>query len=242
MLRDPEWRASILLLLGSSVFIALLLWAKGAGQLDLQTLRTSLFNVISVVSTTGYSTTGYTLWPVFAPIFMLMLSGMATSAGSTGAGIKMVRVLILVKQARREMSRIIHPNAVNPVIVGGNVISSSTIFSVLAFMLVYGTTVIGLAFALLLSAMLFDVAFSAGIASVNNMGPGLGPLGPAGNYAGLSTFQLWVFTLAMLPGRLEMLSFMVLFRFEFWRKYHIKMASSPYPISVNNYEIQSSSI
>ncbi|MDD5028579.1 MAG: potassium transporter TrkG [Rhodoferax sp.] len=216
--RDPEWRGSMLLLLGGSVFIAGLLWAKGMSHGVMETLRTALFNVISIGSTTGYSTTDYSLWPVFAPIFMIMLSGMATSAGSTGAGIKMIRVLILIKQARREMSRIIHPHAVNPVSIGGNVISNGTIFAVLAFMLVYGTTVLGLTFALLLSDMPFDVAFSAILASVNNMGPGLGPVGPAGNYASLSTFQLWVCTLAMLLGRLEMLSFMVLFRPEFWRK------------------------
>lgn len=218
IVREPEWRASILLLLSSSLFITGLLWYKGFSPANLDTLRMALFNVISVASTTGYSTTDFTLWPIFAPIFMLMLSGMATSAGSTGAGIKMVRVLILIKQARREMSRIIHPHAVNPVTVGGGIISNGTIFSVLAFMLVYGTTVIGLTFALLLSDMPFDVAFSAVVASVNNMGPGLGPIGPAGNYAGLDTFQLWVCTLAMLLGRLEMLSFMVLFRPQFWRK------------------------
>lgn len=218
VLRDPEWRGSVLLLLGSSVFVALLLLFKGVTTDVGETLRMALFNVISIASTTGYSTTDYTLWPVFAPIFMIMLSGMATSAGSTGAGIKMARVLILVKQARREMSRIIHPRAVNPVTVGGQAVESNTIFSVLAFMLVYGTTILGLTFLLLLSDMDFDTAFSAIVACVNNMGPGLGAVGPAGNFAGLNAFQTWVCTLAMLLGRLEMLSFMVLFTPGFWRK------------------------
>ncbi len=218
VLHDVEWRGTMLLMFGGSALVALLLWAKGVSPADLDTLRMALFNVISVASTTGYSTTDYTLWPVFAPIFMIMLSGMATSAGSTGAGIKMVRVLILVKQARRELARIIHPRAVNPVTVGGNVVSSSTIFAVLAFMLVYGTTVLGLTFVLLLSDMDFDIAISAVLACVNNMGPGLGPLGPAGNFSGLSTFQTWIMTLAMLLGRLEILSFIVLFTPGFWRK------------------------
>ncbi len=218
VLRDPEWRGSMALLVGASLLVAVLLLAKGVTTDVLDTVRMALFNVISVASTTGYSSTDYTLWPVFAPVFMIMLSGMATSAGSTGAGIKMARVLILIKQARREMTRIIHPRAVNPVTVGGSVVGSGTIFSVLAFMLVYGTTVIGLTFALLLTDMSFDVSLSAIMACVNNMGPGLGPIGPAGNFAGLSQFQQWICTLAMLLGRLEILSFMVLFTPGFWRK------------------------
>jgi trk system potassium uptake protein TrkH len=218
VLCDTEWRGTILLLLGSSLFVAALLLFKGITSDIGETVRMALFNVISVASTTGYSTTDYSLWPVFAPIYMIMLSGMATSAGSTGAGIKMVRVLILIKQARREMARIIHPRAVNPVMFGGQVVGSGTIFAVLAFMLVYGTTVIGLTFLLLLSDMRFDVALSAVLACVNNMGPGLGPIGPAGNFAGLSAFQIWVCTIAMLLGRLEILSFLVLFTPGFWRK------------------------
>jgi trk system potassium uptake protein TrkH len=216
--RDAEWRGSMALLVGSSVFIAGLLLFKGTMDDPLETLRVSLFNVVSIGSTTGYSTVDYTTWPVFAPLFMIMLSGIATSAGSTGAGIKMARLVILFKQAKREMSRIVHPRAVNPVTLGGHLIDSSTIFSVLGFMLVYGGTIIGLTMLLLLTDMPFDTAFSAVVASVNNMGPGLNEVGPAGNFAGLTDFQTWVCAVAMLLGRLEMLSFLVLFTPGFWRK------------------------
>jgi trk system potassium uptake protein TrkH len=173
---------------------------------------------VSIASTTGYSSTDYTLWPVFAPLLMLLLSGMATSAGSTGAGIKMARIIILLKQARREMSRIVHPRAVNPVMMGGDAVSTGTIFSVLGFMLVYGATTVVLTMLLLLSDMTFDTAFSAVVASINNMGPGLGEVGPAGNFAGLTPYQKWVLVIAMLLGRLEMLSFLVLLTPAFWRK------------------------
>lgn len=216
--RDVEWRGSMLLLVGASLFIAGLLLVKGTMTDPADAVRTALFNVVSIGSTTGFSTTDYTTWPVFAPILMLMLSGVATSAGSTGAGIKMARMVILIKQARREMSRIVHPRAVNPVTLGGQTIDGSTIFSVLGFMLVYGGTIIGLTMVLLLTDMPFDTAFSAVVASINNMGPGLNEVGPAGNFAGLTDFQTWVCTLAMLLGRLEMLSFMVLFTPGFWRK------------------------
>lgn len=216
--RDPEWRGSMGLLVGSGVFIAGLLLFKGTMSDPLETLRVALFNVVSIGSTTGYSTVDYTTWPVFAPLFMIMLSGVATSAGSTGAGIKMVRIVILVKQARREMSRIVHPRAVNPVTLGGHLIDNSTIFAVLGFMLVYGGVIIGLTMLLLLTDLPFDTAFTAIVASVNNMGPGLNEVGPAGNFAGLTDFQTWVCALAMLLGRLEMLSFLVLFTPGFWRK------------------------
>ncbi|MEY4979530.1 MAG: hypothetical protein RLZZ352_1800 [Pseudomonadota bacterium] len=218
IVRDAEWWGSMGLLVGSGVFVAGLLLVKGTQQDPLEALRMALFNVVSIGSTTGFSTVDYTQWPVFAPLYMLMLSGIATSAGSTGAGIKMARMVILVKQARREMRRIVHPRAVHPVTLGGQTVDSSTIFSVLGFMLVYGGTIIGLTMVLLLTDMSFDTAFSAVVASVNNMGPGLNEVGPAGNFQGLTDFQTWVCTLAMLLGRLEMLSFLVLFTPGFWRK------------------------
>jgi len=216
--RDAEWRASMALLLAGGCGVAALLLVRGIEADPGDALRTALFNVVSIGSTTGYATVDYTQWPVFAPLLMLMLSGVATSAGSTGAGIKMARALILLKQTRREMARLIHPRVVNPVRVGGHVVESQTILTVLAFMLVYGATLIGLTFLLLLSDMPFDTAFSAIVACVNNMGPGLGEVGPAGNYGGLNDFQKWVCTLAMVMGRLEMLSFLMLFTRGFWRK------------------------
>lgn len=216
--RDAEWRGSMGLLVGSGVFVAGLLLFKGTLSDPGEALRMALFNVISIGSTTGYATVDYTQWPVFAPLYMIMLSGIATSAGSTGAGIKMARMVILVKQARREMRRIVHPRAVHPVTLGGHTVENSTIFSVLGFMLVYGGTIIGLTMVLLLTDMPFDTAFTAIVASVNNMGPGLNEVGPAGNFAGLTDFQTWICSVAMLLGRLEMLSFLVLFTPGFWRK------------------------
>jgi trk system potassium uptake protein TrkH len=216
--RDPEVRGTLGLMLGASLLVAALLWAKGTYADPAEALRMAFFNVVSVASTTGFSTTDYSLWPVFAPALMLLLSGVATSAGSTGAGIKMVRVIILLKQARREMSRIVHPRSVNPVMLGDKAISHETIFAVLAFMLVYGATVIVLTMLLLLTDLDMVSAFSAVVGSVNNMGPGLNQLGPAANFSVLTDLQTWICTLGMLLGRLEMLSFMVLLTPSFWRK------------------------
>ncbi|MEY4506544.1 MAG: Trk system potassium uptake protein TrkH [Pseudomonadota bacterium] len=216
--RDAEWRGTVLMMLGCSVGVAALLVFKGTERDVGQAFRMAIFNVVSIASTTGYATVDYTQWPIFAPILMIMLSGLATSAGSTGAGIKMARLLILLKQARREMKRLVHPKAVIPITNGGSMVDNATIFSILAFMMVYGATIVVLTMGLLLTDMPFDTALSAIIASVNNMGPGLNEVGPVGNYASLTATQLWVCTLAMLLGRLEMLSFLVLFTRGYWRK------------------------
>ena len=215
--RDPELRATLSTLIGGGLLVAGLLWFKGV-YAPLEALRHGMFNLVSVATTTGYATVDYLGWPVFAPVFMLLLSGVATSAGSTGCGIKMVRMLILLKQARREMNRLVHPRAVQPVRLGNTVVDNRVIFSVLAFMLVYGATIIGLSMVLLLTDLDPVTAFSAVIASVNCMGPGLGLVGPASNYGVLTDFQVWVCTLAMLLGRLEILSFMALLTPAFWRR------------------------
>ncbi|MDR0227247.1 MAG: TrkH family potassium uptake protein [Burkholderiaceae bacterium] len=215
--RDPEMRATLAVLLGGGFIVALLLWAKGVYG-PLEALRLGMFHVVSVATTTGFTTVDYLSWPVFAPVLMLLLSGVATSAGSTGGGIKMVRMLILLKQARREMTRLVHPRAMQPVRLGEGVVDNRMIFSVLAFMLVYGATVITLSMVLLLTDLDPVTAFSAVLASVHCMGPGLGALGPSSNYAVLTDFQTWVCTLAMLLGRLEILSFMALLSPAFWRR------------------------
>jgi trk system potassium uptake protein len=214
---DPETRATLALMIGSALLVAAVLALRGTYEWP-TALRHAFFNVISIASTTGYATVDYLQWPVFAPALMLLLSGMATSAGSTGCGVKMVRILILVQQARRELTRLVHPRAIQPVTLGGHTIDNNIIFAVLGYMLVYGVTIISLTMLLLLSEMDLVTAVSAVVASVHCMGPGMGSVGPAGTYAALTDFQKWVLTLAMLVGRVELLSFMVLFTPQFWRR------------------------
>ena len=214
---DPEMRATIGTMVGVGLFVALMLWVKGIYE-PLEALRQGLFHTVSVSSTTGYASSDYLGWPVFAPVLMLMLSGVATSAGSTGGGIKMVRMLILVKQAQRELTRLVHPNAVQPVHLGGRVVGNPMIFSVLAFMLVYVATLIVLSMVLMLTDLDPVTAFSAVMASLHCTGPGLGAVGPTSTYAVLTDFQVWVCTLAMVLGRLEFLSFLALLTPAFWRR------------------------
>jgi len=215
--RGPELRATLVALVGGGLLVAGVLWFKGVYG-PLESLRLGMFHAISIGSTTGFASVDYLSWPVFAPIFMLLLSGVATSAGSTGCGIKMVRALILVQQAGREMRRLVHPQAVQPVKLGQTVVEDRVIFAVLAFMLVYGVTIISLAMLLVLADVDPVTAFSAALASVNCTGPGLGAVGPAAHYGVLTDFQLWVCTLGMVLGRLELLSFIALLTPSFWRR------------------------
>jgi trk system potassium uptake protein len=218
LLRDLEARACWIVMLGTVIVIAGFLTFHGVYPTFSESLRHAAFNVISIATTTGFASVDYSLWPMFAPILMIFLSCFATSAGSTGGGIKMVRGLLLVKTARRELTRIVHPRAIVPVTLGGNIVDSQVLSSVLAFMLIYGATMVTATLLLLFTGMDVVTAFSAVIAMINNMGPGLGSVGPAGNYQGLSDFQTWVCSIVMLLGRLELFSVLVLFTAHFWRK------------------------
>ena len=218
VLRDVEARTYLGVLAFGVLAVAILLTVHRTYPTFTESLRHAAFNVVSVATTTGFATVDYALWPAFAPALMLLLCCFATSAGSTGGGIKMVRALILVKQARRELVRIVHPQAVNPVRIGTIVVDNGVLFSVLAFMLVYGATALFMTLVLLLTGLDLVTAASAVMACINNTGPGLGQVGPAGNYQGLNDFQTWVCTATMLLGRLELFSILVLFSPQFWRK------------------------
>jgi trk system potassium uptake protein TrkH len=148
---------------------------------------------------------------------MLLLSGFLTCAGSTGGGIKLVRAMLLAQQARRELTRLVHPRATVPVTMGGAMVPSQVMLSVLAFMLFYGAVMLAATLVLLASGMDMVSAFTAVVACINNTGPGLGQVGPSTTYQSLTDFQTWVCSLTMLLGRLEMLSVLVLFTPQFWR-------------------------
>jgi len=217
-LANTEAKAYLATLVVACTVVAAFLYWREVYPEPAQAWRYAIFNVVSVATTTGFANTDYNQWPMFAPVLMLFLCGFTTCAGSTGSGIKMIRGVILLKQARREMTRILHPRAVNPVILAGQPVENKVIFAVLAFMLVYGASITGLTFVLLLSGLDVITAFSAIVACVNNTGPGLNLVGPATTYANLNDFEIWVCTFAMLIGRLELFSVLVLFTPEFWRR------------------------
>jgi trk system potassium uptake protein TrkH len=217
-LRDTEAKAVVSLLLLSIVGIALLLWVSGTFPTFPESLRHAAFNVTSVATTTGFASKNYGAWPLFAPIWMMLLCAITCSTGSTGGGIKMFRTLLLARQASREFKLLVHPSAVIPVRIGGVVIPDRIIYSVLAFIFLYFMTLVVLTLGLLLTGLDFLTSLTASVASLNNMGPGLGSVGPSSNYQGLTDMQTWICTVAMLLGRLEIFSVLVLFTPVFWRR------------------------
>jgi trk system potassium uptake protein TrkH len=215
---DPELRAFLGVIAAGVFLVAAYLVLQGVYAELPTALRYAAFNVVSVATTTGYSTADYAAWPLFAALLMLLLCTFCTCSLSAGGGIKMMRALLMFQQAFRELARMVHPRALIPVKLGGQVVESPIIFAVLAYMLVYGVTMTAITMLLAATGLDFVTAFSASTATVNNLGPGLGNVGPASTYAGFDTFQTWICTAAMLLGRLELITVFVLFTPAFWRK------------------------
>jgi len=217
-LRDAEAVASLSLILASCLGVALFLWWQETYISFWTALRHASFNLVSIATSSGYASADFNQWPIFAPMWMMFLACIAASSGSTGGGIKMIRTLVLVKQAGREFLKLLHPAVVNPMKIGGHVVPNNIVFSVLGFIFLYFMTIATLTFVLLISGLDFITAFSAVLACVNNFGPGLGTVGPASNYAGLTDFQTWVCAFGMLVGRLEIFTVLILFTPNFWRR------------------------
>lgn len=216
--RDTEVRAYTLVLGVAIAVVSAMLLLHGVYPDASSAVRQAAFQVVSVATTTGFSTTDYVMWPTFVPVLLLFLGCFVSCAGSTGGGIKMVRMLVLVRLAQRELLRIIHPRVVHPVALSGMRVPNDVVSTVMAFMLIYGGVMVSLTMLMLASGLDVVTAFSAIIACLNNIGPGMGRIGPAGNYASFTDFQLALCSLAMVLGRLELLSMLVLLTPAFWRR------------------------
>lgn len=183
-----------------------------------QALRHSSFQVSSIISTTGFSTTDFNLWPTLSQIVLLLLMVTGCCAGSTGGGIKLVRILILLKAVRLELKKIFHPGDVEAVTVNGKKINSDVVSKTAVFFFIYAC--ISVLAILLISIEGKDIitCVSAVIASISNIGPGLGVVGPAGNYSTFSGFSKIILSLCMIAGRLEFYPILILFTPAVWKK------------------------
>ncbi len=215
---DSEIKALLVVLCASIFGIAVFLWSRGVYTEFPTALRYAAFNVASIATTLGFSNTDYGQWPVFAPLWMLILCGFLCCSASTGGGIKMMRALVMFRQMLRETKLLLHPSARVPIKLGGEVVPNHAVFAVLAYMTIYGTSLVVLVLLMTLSGLDLLSALSASMASLNNAGPGLGQVGPGSNYAALSDFQTWLCTAAMLLGRLELVTLLVVLTPGFWRQ------------------------
>ena len=212
--QDVEARMYLYILLIGAVITCLYLFYSGTYNWN-DSVSQGVFHLVSIMTTTGFTTAEFHSWPTFLPFFLLFLSFFGACAGSTGGGIKIGRMLILGKQGIREIYRLVHPNALLPIKVRRQQIPERVTDAIWAFFGVYLALFYFMVLLLLASGLDYVTAYSATAAALNNLGPGLGAV--ATNYADIGSFAKWVLCWGMLLGRLEIFTLLVLFTPTFWK-------------------------
>ena len=215
-LKDPEFQFYAFILGSVSLITVVVLAADGTYSSLFEALRRGLFQVVSFATTTGYTTADFNSWPLFLPYVLLYAAIIGACAGSTGGGMKVIRILLILKQGFREVQRLIHPRAIIPIKLGKKVMSDRIVESVWGFFAVYVMAFMVMLLALLATGLDIITAFSAVGACINNLGPGLSDV--AQTYGALPVAAKWILCLAMLLGRLEVFTLLVLFTPMFWKR------------------------
>ena len=215
ILKNEELRFFLGVVGSATVLIALTLFPWHNGLLP--SLRYAFFHVTSIISTSGFFTEDYALWPAFSQMILIFLMFCGTCSNSTGGGIKCSRILILLRTIRREIRRIAHPQSVEVVKLDGRAVEERVLHSVLAFFGCFLLLLLGASLVISLDGYSFTVSFTSALASLSNVGPGLDLVGPTGNFSFLSSLSKLVMSLCMVIGRLEIFPILVLFSREAWR-------------------------
>ena len=201
------------------VVITLTLYHSYSHEITLfKSFREICFQVVSIITTTGYSTADYTIWGSFMSFIFFLFLFSGASAGSTSGGIKIVRIILLIKNGLLEFKRRLHPKAVIPVILNGSSISNQITYNLLAFIFLYlFVFVVGSIF---LAALGIDIitSISAVASAVGNVGPGIGKVGPSFSFNDIPNIGKWILSLLMLMGRLELFTVCLLFTPYFWKR------------------------
>lgn len=215
-LQDAELRMYISVLLFVSTASIAYLYLHHDVPEPIDAFRQGLFHAVSIGTTAGFATTDFYAWPTFVPVMLLFASFIGGCAGSTGGGMKVIRVLLLIKQGQRELVRLIHPNAQVVVKIGRQPVNNAVINAVWGFFAAYVACFVIMMLLLMLDGYDQITAFSAVAATINNLGPGLGDV--SANYAGIDDFSKWLLCFSMLLGRLEIFTLLVMLMPTFWRK------------------------
>ncbi len=216
--KDEEFRFYTGLTLFCIVTVTLVLWSHGTYGSLVDSLRFGAFQVVSIITTTGYVTADYELWPMYTQFLLFLLMFVGACAGSTGGGMKNLRIMVLARHVRAELSTILHPKAIVHVRVGGRVVGRDIIASVTSFFILYIT--IFTAGTLFMTALDLDLvtAMASVAATLGNIGPGLGGVGPMQNYAAVPDAGKWMLSLFMMMGRLELYTVVLLLVPETWKR------------------------
>jgi len=213
--KDKEFRAFVCIqfILFITSFLLLLKHNNHLSSFD--AFDQALFQTVSISTTAGFTTVGFSQWPLFLPVLLLFSSFIGGCAGSTGGGLKVIRVLLLSIQGGREMRRLIHPRAIYPIKLGDSALPQRVVDAVWGFFSAYALVFVVCMLALIATGMEELSAFSAVAATLNNLGPGLGEV--AVHFKGVNDTAKWVLIISMLFGRLEIFTLLVLFTPTFWR-------------------------
>lgn len=212
---DSEFRFYLALMALTTAIVCLGLYFTGTHATWGEAFLQGLFHTVSIATTTGFSTSAFYEWPIFLGILLIFSSFVGGCAGSTGGGIKVIRFLLLIKQGLREIDRLIHPNAQIPVRVGGRTVNHRVVDAVWGFFSLYVACFTLMYLALAATGLDLTTAFTAVAAAINNLGPGLGEVGAS--FATISPTAKWILCFAMLLGRLEVFTLLVLLTPAFWR-------------------------
>jgi len=215
-LRDSEFRFYLFLIVVTTGVVTVTLYLTDTYLFWDDAFTQGLFQVVSIATTTGFTTAEFYYWPPFLEILLLFSSFVGGCAGSTGGGIKVIRFLLLIKQGLREIGRLIHPNAQMPVRIGGKSVNHRVVDAVWGFFSLYVASFTFMYLALAATGLDLMTSFSAVAACINNLGPGLGSVGA--HYANLHDPAKWILCFAMLLGRLEIFTLLVLLTPAFWRR------------------------
>lgn len=218
VLKDKEFQLFFIIVISATLLIFLQLNSKHVFSSISETLRYSLFQVTSIVTTTGFATTDYNLWPAFSKMILLLLFFVGGCAGSAGGGIKVIRIYILGVISKNTITKRLHPNAISPVMMGDMVIKDDTILSIAGFVTVYLATGLISCALFSLSGYSFETCFSASFLLLGNIGIGFGAVSPSGNFSIFNDVLITLGSFLMLVGRLELFTVYALFTRSFWKK------------------------
>ena len=216
ILKNEELRFYLFFIFIFTIISTAVLYAGGNETFE-KSFRDSAFQVVSLITTTGYATADYLLWPPFLWLLMFMLMFLGGMSGSTGGGIKIMRIAVLIKNSVLEFKRLIHPNAVVPVRFSNKILTPQIVSNILAFIVLYMSIFILGTAVMSAFGLDFKTAMGSVITTLGNIGPGIGDVGPAENFANIPAGGKWFLSFLMLIGRLELFTVLVLFAPAFWK-------------------------
>lgn len=216
ILKNEELRTYILLIAGATA--AIMLNIHSLYPTIGKSFRYAVFQVVTVITTTGYSTADFAQWPMFSKAVLMMLTVIGACASSTGGGIKVSRLLVGMKCVKREIVQLAHPKSVGIIRIGGKKVSSDVLRTIYIYFIAYVGILIGSVVLVSLDNFDFETTFSAVLTTLGNVGPGMAQVGPMGNFAEFSPLSKLILCFDMLAGRLEIFPFLVLFTAPAWRR------------------------